>query len=495
MNKKLHIIFTFMMFSLMLVGCERNSTTNISQQITKSNLVTPEMNEATKAPEETTPSSAPTPTPTTSISTRGTIDYNQYVKKTWIMSKEDQTQEIGVSFIITSINNNKMTGELTVVGPAPSYANTVADLDGTINNDMVECQFTDTRGNEGTINFIFKTNDAIDATISLKNKSDLSIAQPPEGVFHFTPLNIKDNKEFSPMEDQSFIVELNSWGEVKFVTGKYNSPDYVPVGFFITDKDGDILYQLDSPITNNVDVKAVSFKDVNQDGLKDIIVITSDVDNSGDAATIFLQEYDGAFSNDPELDRDINTSGNNKDVKSVTDYLITKFKELSDNEVNGNKDKSSQLNENLCKEDEKVIYSFRTSKEQKAVSLCINDEEDYIIFRYGTKDKIEMEYPDILEDSWNSFAYCYYLRGGGPENEGLDLNFITFKRNEYSYILYEKYYASKEVHQYGLSIINNHNGEEKDIPGSSESVTGTLIDFRGDSRIFEGSYVDSLIME
>lgn len=495
MNKKLHIIFTFMMFSLMLLGCERNNTTNTSQQNMQSNLVTPAMNEATKALEETTPTSAPTPTPTTLISTRDTIDYNQYVKKTWIMSKEDQSQEIGVSFIFSSIKNNKMTGELTVVGPAPSYANTVADLDGIMNNDMVECQFTDSRENQGIIKFIFRTSDAIDATISLKNKSDINIAQPPEGMFHFTPFNIKDIKEFSPMEDQSFMVELNSWGNVKFVTGKYNSPDYVPVGFYLTDKDGDILYQFDSPITNYVDVNAISFKDVNQDGLKDIIAITSDDDNSKEAATVFLQESNSSFGNDPELDRDINASGNNKNVKSVTDYLITKFKELADNEVNGNNDKSNYVSENLCKDDEKVIYSFRTSKEQKAVSLCVNNEEDYIIFRYGTKEKIEIEYPDVLDDSWNSFAYSYYLRGGGPENEGLDLNFITFKSKEYSYILYEKYYAPKDNHQYGLVIINNHNGEEIDIPGSSDSVIGTLIDFRGDSRIFEGSYVDSLIME
>jgi hypothetical protein len=154
-----------------------------------------------------------------------------------------------------------------------------------------------------------------------------------------------------------------------------------------------------------------------------------------------------------------------------------------------------EVNENLCKNDEEVVYSFRTSEEQKVVTLCINNEKDYIIFRYGTQDKIEIEYPDISDDSWNNFAYCYYLRGGGPENEGLDLNFLTFKSKEYSYILYEKYYAPENDHQYGLVIINNNNGDENDISGSSDSVTGTLIDFRWNSKIIEGSFVDSLIEE
>lgn len=40
----------------------------------------------------------------------------------------------------------------------------------------------------------------MDATINLSYKSD-EIAQPPEGTFHFTPYNLKNKKEFRPIEN------------------------------------------------------------------------------------------------------------------------------------------------------------------------------------------------------------------------------------------------------------------------------------------------------
>ncbi len=183
------------------------------------------------------------------------------------------------------------------------------------------------------------------------------------------------------------------------------------------------------------------------------------------------------------------------DTETVGEYKLVDTKEFTATDIYDKYVASSQINENLCGDNEEVVYSFRTLEEQKVVSLCKNDKEDYIIFRYGTEENIEIEYPDILDDSWNNFAYCYYLRGGGPDNEGLDLNFITFKSKEYSYILYEKYYATDDEHQYGMIIINNDNGNEKDMIGSSDSVIGTLINFRRDNKILEGSLVDSLVLE
>lgn len=305
MKKK--IFLTIIIISLLLVGCEKTGSTQNGQSHSVVAI------------------SPVTTTPTAAISTSDAIDYNQYIKKTWIKSKNNQNQENGVSFIISNIDNKKMTGELTVVGPEPSCANTVAHLSGTINKDTAECQFTDSRGNEGNIKLIFKPNDEIGATIILIKKSTDDIAQPPEGTFQFAPLNLKNEKEFSPIESQSFIVKLNSWGNVKFVSGKFIGANYVPVGFYLTNKDGDILYEFDSTITYNVDIKAVTFKDVNRDGLKDIIIIASGSDGSDQVVTIYLQKSDGSFSNDPKLDQEINDSGNNKDIQAVTDYLSQKL--------------------------------------------------------------------------------------------------------------------------------------------------------------------------
>ncbi len=303
---------------LLLVGCEKTTPTTTVQRNSQSTTVTSTTNSEEVKSLGTTTSTAP-------ISTSDTIDYNQYIKKTWIKSKNTSIKENGVSFTISNIENRKMTGELTVVGPEPSCANTVADLSGTINKDTVECQFTDSRDNKGNIKLVFKPNDTMEATIKLINKSTDNTAQPPEGTFQFAPYNLKNIKEFTPNENQSFLVNLNSWGDVKFVSGRFTGANYVPVVFYLATKDGDILYSFEPTITTNVDIKAVSFKDVDNDGLKDIVIIASGSDNLDQIATIYLQKSDGSFGNDPKLDQEINNSGNNKNVKSVTDYLAKKL--------------------------------------------------------------------------------------------------------------------------------------------------------------------------
>ena len=168
----------------------------------------------------------------------------------------------------------------------------------------------------------------MEATIRLTNKSKATI-QPPEGTFEFTPDNIKNIKGFRPIESQSFMVNINSWGNVKFVSGKLTAGNHIPTVFYLTNEKGDILYQfVDVPFPYSVDVKAVSFVDVNKDGLKDVIIIVVDNYNgSGQTiATVCFQKADGSFANDPKLYQEINASGNNKDIETVKNFLSKKFR-------------------------------------------------------------------------------------------------------------------------------------------------------------------------
>uniref|UniRef100_UPI0006D29DAA hypothetical protein n=1 Tax=Clostridium sp. NkU-1 TaxID=1095009 RepID=UPI0006D29DAA len=124
------------------------------------------------------------------------------------------------------------------------------------------------------------------------------------------------------------MVDLNSWGNVKFVSGKITGGDHIPVVFYLTNEDGDILYNFYAALPYSIDVKAVSFQDVNKDGRKDIIIIAADNYDgaAGDPiATVYLQEADGSFTNDYKLDQEINDSGNNKDVSTIANYLSSKF--------------------------------------------------------------------------------------------------------------------------------------------------------------------------
>jgi len=101
---------------------------------------------------------------------------------------------------------------------------------------------------------------------------------------------------------------------------------HIPTVAYLTNKEDDILYDFTWAIPNNVDFYAVSFQDVNKDGLKDIIIIYGVGDDiSSSTAKIFTQNTDGVFDVDGDMTQEINDSGNNKDIKTVLDYLSKKF--------------------------------------------------------------------------------------------------------------------------------------------------------------------------
>lgn len=304
-----NIILGTIILSLFVVGCGKTAPANTTQQSSE------------QSPSVSTTKS-PAATPTTNA-----IDYNKYVKKIWIKENDTNKYANEVSFSISKIEDGYLTGELTVVGPAPAYPTCVASLKGTINKDTAECQFTDSRENKGNIKLVFAPNDKMEATINLTEKSQDTKAQPQEGTFQFAPYNLNDIKGFSLIENQSFVVDLNSWGNVKFISGKLTGGSHIPVVFYLTDKDGDILYDFNANLPYSVDVKAVAFEDVSKDGLKDIIIIVDDDAGQGSApvAAVYFQKADGAFANDLKLDQAINDSANNKDVKTVTSYLARKL--------------------------------------------------------------------------------------------------------------------------------------------------------------------------
>lgn len=139
--------------------------------------------------------------------------------------------------------------------------------------------------------------------------------------------NIKDIKGFVPVENQCFPVDLNSWGSVNFISGKITGGAHVPTVFYLTNESEDILYRFsDSPFPYNVDVSAVSFKDVNKDGLKDIIIIVADNSNAGKPiAAVWLQGKDKKFVCNLDLFHSLNESGYNKNIEAVVNFLSTKF--------------------------------------------------------------------------------------------------------------------------------------------------------------------------
>lgn len=142
--------------------------------------------------------------------------------------------------------------------------------------------------------------------------------------------------------------------------------------------------------------------------------------------------------------------------------------------------------DNLRLENEDIIFSFKTEKNNKILAICTSKEPDYIVYRFGTKDKVELEYPLDKTDSWNSFVYDYYLRGGGAANEGVDLNYLSFEKDNYIYRVYDEYNAVTDSNSVGINVIDKTTNKGINICGMSKDRVGTLVTLR-ESKVSHGS--------
>jgi hypothetical protein len=131
---------------------------------------------------------------------------------------------------------------------------------------------------------------------------------------------------------------------------------------------------------------------------------------------------------------------------------------------------------------EKVIFSFNAGNNKKMV-LARDSADKYIIYRFGTADKIEFEFPEKTKDSRSKFTYSFYLRGGEKQNEAMDLNYVYFISGSFKYVIYQTYTAQDEKLNCGIKVINISTNKMVDIKGNANTVIGNLTDFRDNGML------------
>lgn len=134
---------------------------------------------------------------------------------------------------------------------------------------------------------------------------------------------------------------------------------------------------------------------------------------------------------------------------------------------------------------EKIIFSFQTTN-GKTMALCSEKNNKYLVYRFGKSNIIEFEYP-IQKDtkSWKNFKFSTYLRGGGIQNEGMDLNYVTFVNKGFKYIIYSTYFSNGDKYDIGIRILNLTTKKETNIKGITKSQKGTLTSLRENNLIAE----------
>lgn len=142
---------------------------------------------------------------------------------------------------------------------------------------------------------------------------------------------------FHVIEDQIFPIEMGEFGEVFFIPAleeRYNR-----FALLFAAEDGEIVYKTEQLETNsrnrgrtaqpNLGISAVSFQDLNRDGLTDIVLITSCVNKEGNYAgkmykvgDVLFQNKEGTgFYRDYRISDKINRFGMNKSVELIASFV------------------------------------------------------------------------------------------------------------------------------------------------------------------------------
>lgn len=138
-------------------------------------------------------------------------------------------------------------------------------------------------------------------------------------------------------------------------------------------------------------------------------------------------------------------------------------------------DKSTEISYQL--NNENVVYQLKM-KNGKQLSICIDKDQKYIVYRYGSKDKIELEYPSEKDlSSFQKFEYSGWSRGGGVENSAMELKYLAFTNKDIKYVVYDTYFAEGNKTNAGIKVIESKN-KITDLKGLKKTAKGNLSDLK-----------------
>ena len=128
----------------------------------------------------------------------------------------------------------------------------------------------------------------------------------------------------------------------------------------------------------------------------------------------------------------------------------------------------------LCRDNEEVVFSFTLTNSKKSACLCKDKSGGYIVYRFGTIDKVELQYPEKLDaSSWKAFTLRGQKRFGGKANAGFGDYSLTFNNNNVKYVLFDSWSDEDDSKEIGIKV--NINGKETILKGNYKTKKGTLL--------------------
>ena len=141
----------------------------------------------------------------------------------------------------------------------------------------------------------------------------------------------------------------------------------------------------------------------------------------------------------------------------------------------------AQFDSVLCKPNEDIVFAFQLDSQQW-VSVCKEKKGKYLVYRFGNKNKIELQVPAVLDsNSWKRFTFNGYNRGGGKENAAMHFAYLNFGHKNIIYEVYELWNSEDSIEHCGLTVMISN--KATDNPGVLKTRKGNLLELLYNDRL------------
>lgn len=142
--------------------------------------------------------------------------------------------------------------------------------------------------------------------------------------------------------------------------------------------------------------------------------------------------------------------------------------------------------QSLCASSEKIILSFQESKSKKLTSICRGDDSKYLVYRFGSKNNVELQYPHALdESSWKKFEYFGRRRPGGKMNAGFGDYWLSFKNGSVEYTVFQEWSDEDDTYSIGINV--DVKGKAVVLSGSRKTQQGSLVLLESEAQHLKNS--------
>ena len=133
------------------------------------------------------------------------------------------------------------------------------------------------------------------------------------------------------------------------------------------------------------------------------------------------------------------------------------------------------------RKNEKIVFSFETENHKRCV-VARDSSDKYIVYRFGTPSKIELEYPPLTPESWKTMKYYHYM---SPD---LELNYLNFVRGDLRYVVYDTYSndGGDGESEIGVKVLDLKGNLILRQAGKAKTKVGMLSDLQYAEQIGKG---------